>query len=37
LAVAIAYNTQTVFVKFVGAQPPCEAIDAIDAETVELA
>jgi mRNA-degrading endonuclease HigB of HigAB toxin-antitoxin module len=37
LVVAIAHNAHTVFVKFVGTQCPCKAIDAIDAETVELA
>jgi len=33
LVVAIAYNTQTVFVKFIGTH---RAYDTIDAETVEL-
>ena len=37
LVVAIACNTQTVFVKFVGTHCAYDAIDAIDAETVELA
>lgn len=37
LVVAIVHNAQMVFVKFVGTQCPCKAIDAIDAETVELA
>ncbi len=34
LVVAIAYNTQTVFVKFIGTH---HAYDTVDAETVELA